>query len=547
MPSLPEPRDAAPYTAALALAFSFGPSLLRRGSRDQLVVSIGSLALGAAAGAATEQVVVRLTRHFDGDESAARLTLGVLGVAATLTELPHSRSRAVSLVGSTARVAGIAALVGWAAPHDIPPGRRHALFAATAAALGVAGISTYRKAKARAARPKLRYPETEWLDTVSGGDDSPVPRSELDFEGERFLAGAADARSISRLRGDAPARDPIRVFVGMKHAGSVEDRCELAVRELARLGALARGRILVCSATLRGYVNPIPVEAEEIFSHGDTASVVVQYHDRRTPFLWRKVPIAARTHRELMERLAARVAELGAPAPELTVYGESLGAWASQRIYRERGIGEFQRLLVARALWIGTPYFSRLPKQLSALGDGRVAFLAARDAATTDPGVGAVWRWVFLNRTTDPVVVFPGLDLIWREPDWMRRARLVPANARAAWQNREDPDPDAPRLRWRPGITFVQQLVDVIRATAWTSDEPAPVGHDYRTVAALAVNIALGHGLDTDVAETVGVAVLAREAARQQRVKAARKAAEEAGVEVPPERPSADPAAAARP
>jgi uncharacterized membrane protein len=243
-----------------------------------------------------------------------------------------------------------------------------------------------------------------------------------------------------------------------------------------------------------------------------------------------------------MERLGARATELGARAPELTVYGESLGAWASQRIYRERGVEELERLQVARALWIGTPYFSRLPKQLSALDDERVGFLAARDAATTDPGVGAVWRWVFLNRTTDPVVVFPGFDLIWREPDWMRRARLVPANARAAWQNRGEPDPDAPQLRWRPGITFVQQLVDVIRATAWTSDEPAPIGHDYRTVAALAVNIALGHGLDSGVAEAVGVAVLARAAERQQRVKAARRAAAEA----PPEPSSADPAAATR-
>ncbi len=486
MRSPPRPRDAAPYTAALALAFSFGPSLLRRQQRDQLVVSIGALALGGAAGAATEQLVVRLTRRLDGDESTARLALAGLGLAATLTELPQSRARAVALVGSGARVAGIAALVGWAAPHDIPPGRKRALFAAAAVALGVAGVATWRKQQERAKRPKLRYPETDWLDSVSGGEGSAVPREALDFEGERFLAGAATGL----------AKDPIRVFVGMGHADDVEQRCVLAVDELERLGAFARGRILVCSATLRGYVNPIPVETEEVLSDGDTASVVVQYHDKRTPFLWRKVPIAARTHRELMELLCARD-----DAPELCIYGESLGAWASQRAYGE--LAELERLGVARALWIGTPYFSRFPRKLGRLGDARVGFLNARDAATTDPGAGAIWRWVFLSRHTDPVVVFPGIDLIWREPDWMKRQH---------------------DLRWRPGITFLQQLVDVVRATAWTTDEPGDAGHDYRTVAPHAVNIAMGHGLDSDRAAEIGVTVLAREAARAARVREARKA-----------------------
>jgi uncharacterized membrane protein len=509
VPQAPRPRDAAPYTAALALAFSFGPSLLRRQQRDQLVVSIGALALGAAAGAGTEQLVVRLTRHFDGDESLARLALAALGLGATLTELPESRTPALALAGNGARVAGIAALVGWVAPHEIPRGRKRALFAIAAAALGVAGYSTWRKQQQRAKRPQLRYPDPQWLDSVSGGDGSAVPRAELDFEGERFLASAAPARDISELRGGAPAKDPIRVFVGMRHAETVEERCALAVDELERLGAFRRARILVISATLRGYVNPIPVEAEEVFSHGDTAAVVVQYHDKRTPLLWRKVPIAAHTHRELLERLAARD-----DAPEVCVYGESLGAWSSQRVFGEDGIGGLERLRVVRALWIGTPYFSRFPRRIGKLGDARVGFLNARDAATTDPGIGATWRWVFLQRMTDPVVVFPGIDLIWREPDWMKRQR---------------------DMHWRPGITFVQQLVDVVRATAWTSDEPAPVGHDYRTVAPHAVNIALGHGLDSERAEAIGLAVLEREATRSRHVRAARKAAAKAGIEVPPE------------
>jgi hypothetical protein len=51
------------------------------------------------------------------------------------------------------------------------------------------------------------------------------------------------------------------------------------------------------SPTLRGYVNPVPVAAEEHLSRGDVASVVVQYHDRRTLLMPANVPITARAHR----------------------------------------------------------------------------------------------------------------------------------------------------------------------------------------------------------------------------------------------------------
>ena len=45
---------------------------------------------------------------------------------------------------------------------------------------------------------------------------------------------------------------------------------------IERLGAFGRARILVCSATLRGYVNPVPVAAEERLSGGD----VERWNDR---------------------------------------------------------------------------------------------------------------------------------------------------------------------------------------------------------------------------------------------------------------------------
>ena len=102
-----------------------------------------------------------------------------------------------------------------------------------------------------------------------------------------------------------------------------------------------------------------------------------------------KVPIAARTHRALLEELRRRVPPGGA---EVCVYGESLGAWASQNVFRGGGVRALDEAACARALWIGTPYFSRLPRLL-AKGeiptDERVGTIRTQRAAGGRGGAGA--------------------------------------------------------------------------------------------------------------------------------------------------------------
>jgi uncharacterized membrane protein len=264
--------------------------------------------------------------------------------------------------------------------------------------------------------------------------------------------------------------DPIRVFVGVHSAPTVEERAELAVRELARLGAFERSRIVVISATLRGYVNPIIPDAVEHFSRGDCACVVIQYYDKRTMLMPAKVPIAARTHRELLRRLARYRSH--PPHAEVMVYGESLGAWASQNVFRDGGTAALDALGVARALWIGTPYFSLLRRDFERGKlpmDDRVAMVRATDLVEEDPPDAERARFVFLHRMTDPVVLFPGLELFWRKPDWM------------------------PSSEWRPGITFIQSVIDLINATNWTSALPQALAHDYRLEGPLGVRLAFGH------------------------------------------------------
>ena len=335
-----------------------------------------------------------------------------------------------------------------------------------------------------------QYPAERWLPTVSGGAGSALPRERLDFEGTRFLATAPGGL----------AQDPVRVFAGVRSAETIEARCRLAVEELERLGAFSRSRILVCSATLRGYVSPVPVEAEEHLSGGDVASVVVQYFDRRTWLMPAKVPVAARTHRELLRALRERLATVEDP-PEVAIYGESLGAWASQNVFRGGGVRSLDAAGVARALWIGTPFFSLLPRRLQrgqVPTDDRVGFVRAKELVAGEEARRGL-RFVFLSRGTDPVTLFPGLELLWRRPEW-----LGPGD-------------------WTPGVTFVQTLFDLMAATRWPGSAPRALAHDYRLEGPAAVDLAMGHGADPAQLAELADLLVRRELERGARLRRLRR------------------------
>ncbi len=487
-----ERRDSARLVAALGLGLSFRPSLVRRTGRDQFLVSAASAGLGAFAGSVTERIVGQVARLMGDREPAARSVVVGAGFVAILAELPASRNSAVAFGGTIARVAGISAIVGSVAPmrrDDDPLHNPRAL--AAAAATGAVALVAWKQLmqRSRPRRPRMtEWPDAEYLPTVSIGPDSLIPQDTLDFEASRFLAGTETGLPV----------DPIRVFVGVKSAATVEERAELAVRELDRLGAFERPRIVVISATLRGYVNPIIPDAIERFAGGNVSCVVIQYYDKRTMLMPTKVPIAARTHAELLRRLVRHPGKA-----EVAVYGESLGAWASQNVFREGGTAALDALGVSRALWIGTPYFSLLRRAFERGKlpvDDRVATIRATDLVDEDPADAERLRFVFLHRMTDPVVLFPGLELFWRRPEWI------------------------PAAEWRPGITFLQTVIDLINATNWTSALPQALAHDYRMEGPLGVRLAFGHhDVSREEAAQIANDLVEQEVANGAHLRAARR------------------------
>ena len=200
-------RETARLTAAAALALSFAPTLMRRGRREQLAVSIASAALGGLAGAASEILVMRLAERLEGGERAARAALAGAGALSILAELPANPHPGVSLAGQAARVSGICALIGAVAParEAVPLDRPRTLVAVGVA--GVAALAGWQQLerRSRPRRPRLtEYPAERRLATTSG--------VAADFEGSRFTgtAVAAERDRAGRARPDPRLRRAAR-------------------------------------------------------------------------------------------------------------------------------------------------------------------------------------------------------------------------------------------------------------------------------------------------------------------------------------------------
>ena len=339
-----------------------------------------------------------------------------------------------------------------------------AYYAASAIAAGVVLALSGRQGKRRllnrlteagnAPDPAFLLPPANPM--VSGGPGSLVAFSSHAREGARFVHLPSSVRTIHQLSGQQ-VKAPIRVFVGVAAAATPAERVDLAVAELERLGAFDRRYLLAVSPAGSGYANPVAVEALELLSGGDCATVVVQYGVLPSMLSGPAMPSAALTYRLLIDAVANR-------GPRLLVYGESLGAQAAQAALsadpsRRRRDGSIAG--VDCALFVGTP-----------AGGGW------REASRAKPAVVLADRWqdligesltgvsVFLlDHDADPVTRLQA-SLLWARPDWLSRVprgRGIPS-----------------QMAWRPLLTYLQVLFDVARATQPQLGQFHSHGHDYR-------------------------------------------------------------------
>ncbi|WP_208114171.1 alpha/beta hydrolase [Actinomycetospora succinea] len=303
-----------------------------------------------------------------------------------------------------------------------------------------------------------------------GGPGSLVPWDTLGREGRNFAALGPAPEDIARV-GRLPAVAPIRAYAGLDSAPDAEARAALAVRDLARAGGFERRNLLVVVTTGSGWVDPALVDSFEYLTHGDSATVALQYSYLPS---WMSYLVDQSKAREAGRALVDAVYGVWTAMPPETrpllfVAGESLGSFGAEAGFS----GEFD--LANRSdgvLFAGPPNFNPLFREFTDHRDpgspevqpvyqqGRIVRFA-RDPEEAIPPVDRPWsgQVLYMMNPSDPIVWWsPRLAL--HEPDWIA----------------EPPGADVlGGIVWIPFVTFWQVTADLPFAV----DVPGGHGHNY--------------------------------------------------------------------
>ena len=409
--------------------------------------------------------------------TAAGVSIGVVVAAGsrgpTLVPWPAKVRAAFPFVVGGLTGAAVALPVGLGAALALAAGGRGSWpVKPVAVGLGVLGAGVVAGVLGRGQVAKKLTPQGRDLDPayaaaplnplVSGSAQSAVSMTELGREGARFVGSVTSAETILAVTGLAPVAEPVRVFIGVDAAATVEQRVGLAMAELRRTGAFDRAHLLIQAPAGSGYANSTPVDVLEILTRGDTASVAIGYGLLPSFLSLDKVPIAAQTQKLLLDAITEELATR-AKRPRLLLYGESLGAKVQEAAVPGGPI-DLDHYNIAAALWVGTPG--------GEVADGFHA-LCQQESITVDrpeeipvPLPTPRPRVWFLEHDGDPVVRFRP-ELLANRPAWLpldgRRGRNIPDS-----------------MTWRPGITYCQALVDTLFATNVKPGDFQSLGHDYR-------------------------------------------------------------------
>lgn len=304
---------------------------------------------------------------------------------------------------------------------------------------------------------------------VSGGPGSLVDWDDLGFEGRAFTGTAPQAASFAPTARpvDTPM-DPIRVYVGLDSASSVDERVALAVAELERTDAFRRSVLVVVTPTGTGSVNPAAVAAIEHLHSGDTAIVAVQYS-----FLpsWLTFVLDTDGPRVLGESLVDAVHDAWSRQPaadraRLVVFGEGIGSMGGEHAFAGDDIGTSVAAMSEMADGVllvgptrGNPVFAQLRHGRDAgsptwrptaatVPQVRVAN-SVEDIAPGDAG----WptpRVLYLHHPSDAVGTWAPANA-WSPPGWS--AHPAP--------------PDVPRAaRWFPIVTLIAETFDLANGSS---------------------------------------------------------------------------------
>jgi uncharacterized membrane protein len=309
---------------------------------------------------------------------------------------------------------------------------------------------------------------------ASGSAPSLISWTDIGRNGKRFVTDGPTKASIAAVLG-REAMQPIRVYAGFDTGDTLEERAQIALAEMIRVGGFDRSILVIATSTGTGWLDPSAVDSVEFIHAGDIATVTLQYSYLPS---WLTLMVEPELSGEAANALFRAVFGYWTrlphdERPELYLHGLSLGALGS----------EFSADLVSiitdpinGALWSGPPFLSKVwsavtrrrnpgsPQWRPVFDDSAVFRFMTQDGF---PDLaGAEWgplRIVYLQHASDPMSFF-STDLAYERPDWLgpNRGRDV-----------------SPYFRWFPVVSFVQTAFDIPMAT----NVPLGYGHNFAPAA----------------------------------------------------------------
>ncbi len=305
---------------------------------------------------------------------------------------------------------------------------------------------------------------------ASGSPDSLIPWETIGRQGKSFVTMGPTQASIASVLG-RESLQPLRVYVGLASQDTMEERAQLALDELIRIGGFERSTLIVATPTGTGWLDPGAVDTVEYLHAGDTAIVSMQYS-----YLPSWITIAVDPNRSktaakiLFDHIYNYWKKLEeSNRPKLYVHGLSLGSLGAESCADLFTVFDDP---IQGGVYSGPPFPStvwsnlvahRNPESLQWLPTYRdgsmIRFTSQRNALENARAPWGKMRFVYIQHASDPMVFFSP-DLLFKKPQWLIGER----------------GPDvSPYFQWYPLVTFLQVGFDIPMATS----VPIGYGHNY--------------------------------------------------------------------
>ncbi|WP_291378685.1 alpha/beta-hydrolase family protein [Demequina sp.] len=317
-------------------------------------------------------------------------------------------------------------------------------------------------------KPGVTQPSSPLL---SGSPQSLVAWDTLGREGRAFISYVPTVEEINAYSGGG-AVQPIRVYVGLRSAETLEDRADLLLEELIRTGAFDREALLLTTTTGTGFIDPLGVDPFDFIFNGDVAIAGAQYSYLPS---WISLLADQAITKDTSLVMFSTVHEYWSTLPEdhrprLFLYGLSLGSYGVESVLTSANIINEP---IDGAVMVGPTFVNPLRADLIQGREGgstpwlplveggrTVRFTGNEDSLDQPAGPWGPTRVAYLQHGSDPIGFFEP-SIAWREPDWLAGS---------------DRAPDvSPETDWFPFVTMWQTLLDAPSA----GSVPRGFGHLY--------------------------------------------------------------------